>query len=42
MPVDYVLFPDEGHGFTKKANQIVAWRSIREFLDKYLKGAAAN
>lgn len=41
VPVEYVVFPDEGHGFTKKANQIVAWRSIREFLDKSLKAAPA-
>jgi len=41
VPVEYVVFPDEGHGFSKKANQIVAWRSIREFLDKYVASAAA-
>ena len=22
VPVEYVVFPDEGHGFTKKKNQI--------------------
>jgi len=38
VPVEYVLFEDEGHGFVKKENQIVAYRSIKEFLDKYLKG----
>jgi dipeptidyl aminopeptidase/acylaminoacyl peptidase len=41
VPVEYVVFPDEGHGFTKKANQIRGWRAIREFLDEYLKGAPA-
>ena len=41
VPVEYVLFPDEGHGFTKKKNEITAWRSIREFLDRYLKAAPA-
>lgn len=41
VPVDYVVFPDEGHGFRKKANQIVAYRTIRAFLDKYVKGAQA-
>ncbi|HEY1434672.1 MAG TPA: prolyl oligopeptidase family serine peptidase [Thermoanaerobaculia bacterium] len=40
VPVEYVVFSDEGHGFTKKKNQIVAWSSIREFLDKYLKAPA--
>src|SRR3546814_20063642 len=24
VPVDYIVFPDEGHGFRKKANQITA------------------
>ena len=39
VPVEYVEFPDEGHGFRKKANQIVAYRRILEFLDKYVRGA---
>ena len=38
IPVEYVLFEDEGHGFVKKENQIVAYESILEFLDTYLKG----
>lgn len=37
VPVEYVLFPDEGHGFVKKENQIEAYSRILEFLDKYLK-----
>ena len=37
IPVEYVVFPDEGHGFTKKPNQIKAWQSILVFLDKYVK-----
>lgn len=37
VPVDYVLFPDEGHGFVKKENQIEANSKILQFLDKYLK-----
>jgi dipeptidyl aminopeptidase/acylaminoacyl peptidase len=36
--VEYIVFPDEGHSFTKKKNQIEANRRILEFLDKYLKG----
>jgi dipeptidyl aminopeptidase/acylaminoacyl peptidase len=36
--VEYVLFPNEGHGFTKKANEIRAYKAILDFLDKYLKG----
>ena len=34
--VEYIVFDDEGHGFTKKENQAVAYRSIVEFLDRYL------
>ena len=37
VPVEYVVFPDEGHGFTKRKNEITAWGAIREFLDKHLK-----
>lgn len=36
-PVEYVLFPDEGHGFVKKENQIKAAGETLKFLDKYLK-----
>ncbi|NJN42281.1 MAG: S9 family peptidase [Flammeovirgaceae bacterium] len=38
VPVEYVIFPDEGHGFVKKENQIKSSESILIFLDKYLKG----
>jgi len=37
--VEYVVFPDEGHGFTKKANELRAYKSILDFLDKHLKGS---
>ncbi len=37
VPVEYVLFEDEGHGFLKKENQIEAYSSILKFLDRYLK-----
>lgn len=37
VPVGYLVFDDEGHGFSKKKNQIEANRRMREFLDKYLK-----
>lgn len=36
VPVEYVLFEDEGHGFLKKENQIEAYGKILEFLDQYL------
>ncbi|WP_028892898.1 S9 family peptidase [Tenacibaculum sp. 47A_GOM-205m] len=37
VPVEYVLFDDEGHGFVKKENQIEANSKILQFLDTYLK-----
>ena len=37
VPVEYVLFEDEGHGFVKKKNQVEAYSSIVKFLDNYLK-----
>ena len=40
VPVTYVIFPDEGHGFAKPQNQI-AFRAVTEaFLAKHLGGAA--
>jgi len=36
VPVEYVLFEDEGHGFVKKENQIEAYGKILEFLNKHL------
>lgn len=37
VPVEYVVFDDEGHGFVKKENNITASRKTLEFLDKHLK-----
>ena len=37
IPVEYVVFEDEGHGFRKKENQIDGYRKIESFLDLYLK-----
>ena len=39
VPVEYLVFPDEGHGFRKRANRIQSSESILEFLDKHLKNA---
>ncbi|WP_300544505.1 alpha/beta fold hydrolase [uncultured Pseudoalteromonas sp.] len=36
VPVEYVLFDDEGHGFTKKENRIKASNAYLEFLNTYL------
>ena len=40
VAVEYVLFPDEGHGFTKRENRIKASNTFVTFLDKYLKQGA--
>jgi dipeptidyl aminopeptidase/acylaminoacyl peptidase len=37
VPVEYLIFPDEGHGFIKKENEIKAYGQVLEFLDIYLK-----
>ncbi|SDS19697.1 S9 family peptidase [Christiangramia echinicola] len=37
VPVNYVVFPDEGHGFVKKENEIKGYGQILTFLDKYLR-----
>jgi dipeptidyl aminopeptidase/acylaminoacyl peptidase len=39
--VEYVLFDNEGHGFTKKANEIRAYKAVLDFLDRYLKNGDA-
>jgi dipeptidyl aminopeptidase/acylaminoacyl peptidase len=36
VPVDYVVFPDEGHGFSKKKNELEAYSRILKFLEKHL------
>jgi dipeptidyl aminopeptidase/acylaminoacyl peptidase len=37
VPVEYVVFPDEGHGFTKKKNRTEGYRAVLRFLDEHLK-----
>jgi dipeptidyl aminopeptidase/acylaminoacyl peptidase len=39
VPVEYIVFPDEGHGFRKKENRIKAAEAYRKFLDRYLKSS---
>jgi dipeptidyl aminopeptidase/acylaminoacyl peptidase len=39
VTAEYIVFPDEGHGFTKKANQITGYSAVLRFLDQYLKDA---
>lgn len=38
IPVEFVLFPDEGHGFRKTNNRIRSTVSIVRWFDTYLKG----
>ncbi|MEM9686364.1 MAG: alpha/beta fold hydrolase, partial [Bacteroidota bacterium] len=40
VPVEYIVFPDEGHGFIKKENEIRGYGQILAFLDEYLKEQA--
>ena len=42
VPVEYVVFPDEGHGFLKNENKIKGYTAVIAFLDKYLKGGVAQ
>ena len=39
--VEYIVFADEGHGFTKKKNEIAGDKAVLEFLDKYLRNKPA-
>ncbi len=36
---EYILFPDEGHGFAKLPNRIKAYEAVVAFLDKNLRGS---
>lgn len=40
--VEYVLFDDEGHGFTKTRNRIEGWNAILRFLNEHLAGERAG
>lgn len=42
IPVEYVVFPDEGHGFRKRENRIAASNAYVTFLDKYLSAKSNN
>jgi dienelactone hydrolase len=38
IPVTYVLFPDEGHGFARPENRLAFYAVTEAFLAKYLGG----
>jgi dipeptidyl aminopeptidase/acylaminoacyl peptidase len=37
VPVEYIVFPDEGHGFVKRENELRGYKAILDFLDQHLK-----
>ena len=37
--VEYVVFDDEGHGFTKRANEVKAYSLAAEWLERHLVGS---
>jgi len=37
IPVEYLLFEDEGHGLVRLANRLRAYPAIAEFLDQQVK-----
>jgi hypothetical protein len=38
VPVTYVTFPDEGHGFVRPVNRMAFYAVAEAFLAKYLGG----
>ena len=41
VPVEYIVFPDEGHGFRKRANEIKGYGGVLAFLEQHLKKSAS-
>jgi dipeptidyl aminopeptidase/acylaminoacyl peptidase len=42
LPVEYLLFPDEGHGLVRRANRLVAYPAIVRFLDQHVRGTTSR
>ena len=40
IPVTYLVYPDEGHGFARPENNLDFWGRVEEFLAKHLGGKA--
>jgi dipeptidyl aminopeptidase/acylaminoacyl peptidase len=38
--VEYLVFPDEGHGFARPENNLIYYAAVEQFLAKYLRGRA--
>jgi dipeptidyl aminopeptidase/acylaminoacyl peptidase len=41
VKVEYIVFPDEGHGFTKQKNEYATYKRVTEFLTEHLLGKNA-
>jgi dipeptidyl aminopeptidase/acylaminoacyl peptidase len=40
FPVEYILAPDEGHGFARPVNSMALWAATEGFFEKHLGGRA--
>ena len=40
LPVEYIVFADEGHGFARPENSMRFWAATEDFLAKYMGGRA--
>lgn len=40
VPVEYLVFADEGHGFVKRENEKTGYEAVLKFLDTHLKNKA--
>ena len=42
FPVEYIVAPDEGHGFARPVNNMAMYAAIEKFLSKHLEGRLAG
>jgi dipeptidyl aminopeptidase/acylaminoacyl peptidase len=42
VPVEYIVFDDEGHGFVKKENQERGYAAVLEFLETHMGSGPGN
>ena len=42
VPVEYVVFPDEGHGFVRRENQVRGYGAVVAFLERWCGGERRN
>jgi len=42
VPVEYLVFDDEGHGFVKRENESRGYEGVLRFLDAHLKNKVAT